>query len=310
MSAKAQIDFGYNPPTGDRGLEVINPATFTRDLQQVLDAAQPYFSSFWISDHLMTHSGYRMECWTQLTWLMARYPDQLFSNCVMANSYRPPALLGKMAATLQAFSGGRFVLGYGAGWVEQEYLAYGYEFPSAKVRIAQMSEGIQVMRALWTGGPVSFDGEYYQLRDAICEPTPAPMIPILIGGDGERFLLRAVAEHGDWWLPFSRSDEQLKQKIAVLKDHCTAVGRDYNSIRKTFQLRVHLAKTRAEAEKLVQGAPMRPDDPSYVGDPAGLIDRLHQLHELGFDLIFFNFPRFTDTTDIELFGQEVLPAFR
>ncbi len=310
MTTKPRIDFGYNPPTGDRGVETIDPATFTRDLQTVLDVAKPYFSSFWVSDHLMTHSGFRMECWTQLTWLMARYPDQLFSNTVMANSYRPPALLGKMAATLQAFSGGRFVLGYGAGWAEEEYRAYGYDFPSAKVRIAQMVEGIEVMRALWTGGPVSYEGQYYQLRDAVCEPQPEPMIPILIGGDGEKFLLRAVAEHGNWWLPFSRGDELLKHKIAVLKDHCTAVGRDYDSIRKTFQLRVHLAKTRAEAEKLVGGNPMRPEDPAYVGDPAGLVERLHQLHELGFDLFQLVFPRFTDTEDIELFGQEVLPAFR
>ncbi len=310
MSATPRIDFGYTPPTGDRGVEKINPATFTKDLQQVLDVAKPYFSSFWVSDHLMTHSGFRMECWTQLTWLAARYPDQIFSTTVMANSYRAPAMLGKMAATLQEFSGGRFVLGYGAGWAEEEYKAYGFEFPSARVRIAQMVEGIEVMRALWTGGPVSYEGKYYQLHDAICEPKPEPTVPILIGGDGERFLLRAVAEHGDWWLPFSRTDELLKEKIAVLKDHCTAVGRDYNTIRKTYQMRVHLAKTRAKADKLVDGNLPGAQDPAYVGDPAGLRDRILELNELGFDLFQFVFPRFTDTTDIELFGQEVLPTFR
>jgi alkanesulfonate monooxygenase SsuD/methylene tetrahydromethanopterin reductase-like flavin-dependent oxidoreductase (luciferase family) len=219
-------------------------------------------------------------------------------------------LLGKMAATLQAFSGGRFVLGYGAGWMEHEYHAYGYEFPSAKVRIEQMVEGIEVMKALWTGGPVSYEGKYYRLRDAVCEPRPEPTIPILIGGDGERFLLRAVAQHADWWLPFGRTPGVLRQKIAVLKDHCVAVGRDYDSIRKTFTLRVHLAKTRAEAERLVGGAPMRPDDPAYVGDPAGLRERIAEYAELGIDLFQLVFPQFPATDDMELFVQEVLPAFQ
>ena len=305
-----QIDFGYNPPTGDRGVEQINPATFVRDLQHVLDVASPYFSSFWVSDHLMTHSGFRNECWTQLTWMAARYPDHLLSTIVMANSYRPPALLAKMAATLQYFSGGRFVLGYGAGWMEHEYLAYGYEFPSAKIRIEQMVEGIAVIKALWTGGPVSHEGKYYQLTDAVCLPKPEPAIPILIGGDGERYLLRAVAEHADWWLPFGRTPEILRQKMAVLRDHCTAVGRDYDAIRKTYTMRVHLAKTRAEAEKIAGSGPsMRPEDPSYTGDPAGLRERIAEYAELGVDLFQLVFPKFPATDDIELFGQEVLPAF-
>src|SRR5688572_30254678 len=110
-----KIDFGYNPPVGDRGIEQFDTATYVRDLQRVLDVAQDHFSSFWVSDHLMTHSGFRMECWTILTWLAARYPQQTLSTIVMANSYRHPPLLAKMAATLQELSGGRFVLGYGAG---------------------------------------------------------------------------------------------------------------------------------------------------------------------------------------------------
>jgi len=309
MAETRSLTFGYNPPTGDRGIEQINPATFTQDLQQVLDRVAPYFSSFWVSDHLMTNNGFRMECWTQLTWLAARYPDQILSTIVMANSYRHPPLLGKMAATLQAFSGGRFILGLGAGWAEEEYGAYGYEYPSAKIRIAQMVEGIEVMKALWTGGPVSYEGQYYQLRDAICDPRPEPMIPVLIGGDGERYLLRAVAEQADWWLPFSRNNEILKQKMAVLRDHCTAVGRDYDTIRKSFQLHVHLAPTRAEAEQRAGNAPSA-DSAAYIGDPAGLRERLQELHELGVDMVQLVFRQFPDTGDIELFGQEVLPYFR
>lgn len=305
-----KIDFGYNPPVGDRGIEQFDPATYVRDLQRVLDTVQGAFSSFWVSDHLMTHSGFRMECWTILTWLAARYPNQTLSTIVMANSYRHPPLLAKMAATLQELSGGRFVLGYGAGWMDHEYKAYGYDFPSPKIRIEQMVEGIKIMKAMWTGEPASFAGKYYTIEDAVCIPSPQPPPPILIGGDGERFLLRAVAEHGDWWLPFGRSPEVMRQKIAVLKDHCTAVGRNYDDIRKTFSLRVNLAKTKAEAEKLTGGKPMRPEDPSFVGEPAALIEYIHQFAELGIDLFQLVFPKFPATDDIELFEQEVLPAFR
>jgi alkanesulfonate monooxygenase SsuD/methylene tetrahydromethanopterin reductase-like flavin-dependent oxidoreductase (luciferase family) len=304
------IDFGYNPPVGDRGVEKFDPATFIRDLDRVLDVARDHFSSFWVSDHLITGNGFRMECWTILTWLAARYPQQTLSTIVMANSYRHPPLLAKMAATLQQLCGGRFVLGYGAGWMDHEYRAYGYEFPSAKVRIEQMVEGIQIIKAMWAGGPASFEGKYYRIEDAICDPYPTPPPPILIGGDGERYLLRAVAEHGDWWLPFGRSPEILRQKIAVLKDHCTAVGRDYDEIRKTYTLKVYLGKTRADAELLVGGQPLRPDDPSFVGEPAALVEYLQEYTELGVDLFQLVFPQFPATDDMELFAKEVLPKFQ
>ena len=305
-----KIDFGYNPPVGDRGVEKFDPATYIPDLERVLDVAQDHFSSFWVSDHLFTGNGFRMECWTILTWLAARYPKQTLSTIVMANSYRHPPLLAKMAATLQQLSGGRFVLGYGAGWMDHEYRAYGYEFPTAKVRIEQMVEGIQIMKAMWAGGPASFEGTYYQIEDAICDPYPTPPPPILIGGDGERYLLRAVAEYGDWWLPFGRSPEVLRQKIAVLKDHCTAVGRDYDEIRKTFTLKVYLGKTKAEAEQLAGGQPLRPEDPSFVGEPAALVEYLQEYTELGVDLFQLVFPKFPATDDMELFANEVLPKFQ
>lgn len=307
--ANRPIDFGYNPPTGNRLIERVDPRTFVQDLQNVLDIASQHFSSIWISDHHMTADRYRLECWTQLTWVAARFPGPLLGTVVMSNSYRHPPLLAKMAASLQVFSHGRFVLGYGAGWAEDEYHAYGYEFPSARVRIAQMVEGIQVMRALWTGSPASFEGTYYRVKDAYCEPRPDPIPPIMIGGDGEKYLLRAVAEHADWWLPFSRRLDALSQKCDVLRQHCRDVGRDYESIRKTYTLTVFLSRDRAEAERMA-GAALERENPAFAGDPAGLRDHLRQLVDLGFDLFQLVFPRFPDTDDMKLFVDEVLPAFR
>jgi len=134
------IDFGYNPPTGTRGIEQFDPRTFVRDLHDVLDVACQSFSSLWFSDHLMTVEPFRVECWTEMTWAAARYPGPRLGTIVMSNSYRPPALLAKMAASLQALSRGRLILGYGAGWHAAEYRAYGYDFPKPSVRFAQLEE--------------------------------------------------------------------------------------------------------------------------------------------------------------------------
>ena len=155
---RPRLAFGYNPPTGNRQIERIDPATFAADLDRVLSVAAPSFESLWVSDHFMTEDRFRLECWTELTWIAARFPEPLLGTIVLANSYRHPPLLAKMAASLQYLSGGRFILGYGAGWAEDEYRAYGYDFPSARTRIEQMVEGIEVIRALWTGGPVDYAG--------------------------------------------------------------------------------------------------------------------------------------------------------
>lgn len=304
-----RIEFGYHPPTGNRLIERVEGPTFVRDLQHVLDIAAKFFPSLWISDHFMTGDRFRMECWTQLSWMAGRYPGPMLGTVVMANSYRHPALMAKMAASLQVFSHGRFVMGYGAGWDEPEYRAYGYEFPSTRERIAQMVEGIQVMRALWTQPIANFEGRYYRLKDAYCEPKPDPVPPVMIGGDGEKYLLRAVAEHADWWNELTKSLPVLRHKLEVLKSHCRDVGRDYDSIRKTYVTTIYLARSRAEARRLAGDALDR-EFPPFAGEPAELIDHLHELADLGFDLFQLVFPGFPDTSDMELFADEVLPAFR
>ncbi len=307
---RQRIEFGYNPPTGLRGLERFEPdaRSFVRDLQAVLDIASQHFTSLWFSDHLMTEERFRMECWTELTWAAARYPGPLLGTIVMANNYRPPAMLAKMAATLQAFSHGRLILGYGAGWHEAEYRGYGYEFPSASVRIAQMVEGIQVMKALWSGGPVSYSGRYYTLHEAICEPVPEPAPILMIGGDGEKLTLRAVAEYADWWNCVSRPIDVLKHKLAVLDEHCRAVGRDPATVRRTITVRVFLARTRSEAQAL-RGSRFEGPEPPFAGSPPELVEYLQELAALGFDHFQLVFAGFPDTSDLRLFADEVLPAF-
>jgi alkanesulfonate monooxygenase SsuD/methylene tetrahydromethanopterin reductase-like flavin-dependent oxidoreductase (luciferase family) len=299
------IEFGYNPPTGNRQIERIDPKTFVRDLTHVLDVATKGVDSIWVSDHHMLGDRYRLECWTQLTWIAARYPGPMLGTIVMSNSYRHPPLLAKMAASLQVFSHG-----HGAGWAEEEYVAYGYEFPSARVRIEQMVDGIKAMRALWTERPASYDGTYYKVKDAYCEPMPDPVPPLLIGGDGERYLLRAVAEHADWWLPYARTSEILERKIAVLNDHCRDVGRDPGAIRKAYTCLVYLDRDRDAAIRRAGPRLENAEQPAFAGDPAALRDYIQERVELGFDHFPLVFPNFPETDDIEMFIDDVLPAFR
>lgn len=303
-----RIEFGYNPPTGNRLVERVEGATFVRDLEHVLDIASQFFSSLWVSDHFMTEDRFRMECWTQLSWMAARYPGPMLGTIVMANSYRHPPLLAKMAASLQVFSHGRFILGYGAGWTREEYVAYGYDFPSTKVRIEEMVEGITVMRALWTEPVANFQGEHYRLVDAMCEPKPQPVPRIMIGGDGERYLLRAVAEHADWWNELTKSIPVLRHKLEVLRGHCQDVGRDFDSIRKTYTFTPYLARTKAEAVRWA-GPALDREFPPFAGTPAELREHITELAELGFDLFQLVLPGFPETHDMELFADQVLPAF-
>jgi alkanesulfonate monooxygenase SsuD/methylene tetrahydromethanopterin reductase-like flavin-dependent oxidoreductase (luciferase family) len=305
-----RIDFGYNPPSGRRGVELFPSETFVRDLQNALDIAVQAFSSIWVSDHLMTEPPYfRMDVWTQLTWIAARYPGPLLGTIVMSNSYRYPPLLAKMAATLQAFSHGRLVLGYGAGWLQSEYRAYGYDFPPTRVRIAQMVEALQLMRAMWSTSPATFEGTYYHIQEAYCEPRPDPAPIVMIGGDGERHLLGAVARYADWWNTLMRPLPVLRHKLEVLEAHCRDVGRDSASVRKTLTRTVFLARTRAQAEARA-AALLDSDVPPFAGEPAALVEHLHELVELGFDLFQLVFADFPETTDLELFIAEVLPHFR
>src|SRR5207248_4535967 len=130
------------------------------------------FTSAFVSDHLMKEDHPTVEAWTTLTFLAAEFPAYTFGNLVLSQGYRNPALLAKMAATFQYLSGGRLILGIGAGWQADEYEAYGYPYPSAGVRIEQLAEAVDVLREMWSQAPASYVGRHYQVRDAYCEPRP------------------------------------------------------------------------------------------------------------------------------------------
>ena len=304
---KPLMDFGYNPPCGERGYEVITPRNYLYDLHRALDVASQSFSSIWSSDHLNYGSEFRVECWTMLTWMAARYPGPMLGTVVMCNSFRSPALLAKMSASLQEMSTGRLILGYGAGWYEDEYKSYGFDYPSAGVRVDMFEEGVQIIKKMWVDSPANFKGKYYRIDNVYCEPRPDPQPILMLGGGGEKKTLKVVAQYADWWNDVMRPIPDLSQKLAVLQKHCETVGRDYNSIRKTLAPRFFIDKDHKKALRMAEGK--NASGQVIAGDPMAVCDQLYEIAEMGFDMVVTTFPKFQELDDMKLFVDEVIPRF-
>ena len=304
---KPLMDFGYNPPCGERGYEVITPRNYLYDLHRALDVASQSFSSIWSSDHLNYGSEFRVECWTMLTWMAARYPGPMLGTVVMCNSFRSPSLLAKMSASLQEMSTGRLILGYGAGWYEKEYRSYGFDYPSAGVRVDMFEEGVQVIKKMWVDSPASFKGKYYCIDNVYCEPRPYPRPILMLGGGGEKKTLKVVAQYADWWNDVMRPISDLSRKLTILQQHCEAVGRDYNSIRKTLAPRFFIDKDHKKAIRMAEGK--NTSGQVIAGDPKAVCDQLYEIAEMGFDMVITTFPKFQELDDMKLFVDEVIPQF-
>ena len=304
---KPLMDFGYNPPCGERGYEVITPRNYLYDLHRALDVASQNFSSLWSSDHLNYGSEFRVECWTMLTWMAARYPGPMLGTVVMCNSFRSPALLAKMSASLQEMSTGRLILGYGAGWYEDEYRSYGFDYPSAGVRVDMFEEGVQIIKKMWVDSPANFKGKYYRIDKVYCEPRPDPQPILMLGGGGEKKTLKVVAQYADWWNDVMRPIPDLSRKLAILQKHCETVGRDYNSIRKTLAPRFFIDKDHKKALRMAESK--NASGQVIAGDPMAVCYQLYEIAEMGFDMIVTTFPKFQELDDMKLFVDEVIPQF-
>jgi F420-dependent oxidoreductase-like protein len=207
----------------------------------VTKAENSGFDSFWVMDHfhqIQFVGGPEepmLEGWTIISMLAGITTKIKLGTLVTGIIYRYPSVLAKVAATLDVLSKGRLFMGIGAGWNEQESFAYGITFPSNQERMLMLEEAIQIIRKMWTEEPyASFDGKYYQIHNAYCNPKPIqkPSPPILVGGSGERKTLKIVAKYANACNLFG-STETVRKKLDILKEHCKSVGRDYDSILKT-----------------------------------------------------------------------------
>ncbi len=278
------------------------------------------YESIWVYDHFHTvpdatqESTY--EAWTLMAALAAATETARLGQMCTCNSYRPPSYLAKVAASIDAISGGRLEFAIGAGWYEEEYLAYGYPFPSAGTRIAQLNEAVQIIKAMWTEEEATFAGEHYSVDGAICRPKTIqrPHPPVWIAGGGERKTLRVVAEHADY-SNFMASPDRFAHKSRVLEQHCEAIGRDYAEIGRTAIFHTILAADEVELSRKVERVAeqcVRDTEwvwnSFYIGTPAKVTERLAEIQELGCVHVQVYFPDAAWGDGLQLFGAEVIPA--
>jgi alkanesulfonate monooxygenase SsuD/methylene tetrahydromethanopterin reductase-like flavin-dependent oxidoreductase (luciferase family) len=269
----------------------------------------------WVDDHLMPWASWQpndtpyLECLTTIAAFAAAYPRLIFGASVLCQSYRNPGLLAKTVANLQLLTGGRLVFGIGAGWMEEEYRAYDFDFPPPRMRLAQLEEAIQVVKRLWTDAPASFTGDYYRVEGAYCEPRPDPLPPLLIGGGGEQLTLRLVAKYADWWNLSGGTAATFAHKLSVLRGYCDAVGRDAASIVKTWSAEgIALAESEAEAQRIAAESPFTGN--IIVGAPEQVAAQLQPFVELGAEHLIVRLLDFPATTGLELFAEQVLPRLQ
>jgi alkanesulfonate monooxygenase SsuD/methylene tetrahydromethanopterin reductase-like flavin-dependent oxidoreductase (luciferase family) len=287
----ADIQFGWNAPAIGVPESGGQPIAI-QELEHVLPVVAQHFDTVWTPDHLYGFDRVDdpfLECWTTLTWLAATFPKLKVGGLVLCNNYRHPTLLAHMAKTLQAFSGGRLILGIGAGWRADEYARHGLSFESAATRIRQLGEAIRLMRSMWTQPRTTIAGTYYQAQDLPCEPKPDPIPPILIGGGGEQLMLRLVAELADYW-DYSGTPVSYAHKLEVLRKHCEDVGRDSSTIVKSTQLEVAA--------------------PADATGSRELIAKLQPYIDLGVTHLILDCGVVTDPARVRRLGEDVLARFR
>lgn len=274
------------------------PAEIARRLADVARTAdQAGFASIWVMDHFFQigmvgpAEDPMLESYSALNYLAAVTQHARLGTMVTGVIYRHPGLLIKQVTTLDVLSGGRAYLGIGAAWYEREALGLGIGFPPLKERFERLEETLQIAHQMWSSDVGPYQGKHYQLAETLNSPPALsqPHPPILIGGMGEKKTLRLVAKYADACNLFAHGGaEAIRQKLAVLRQHCVDVGRDYNEIEKNSLGTVNLAMDGLTAQQV--------------------IDLCQTLSQAGIQQAIFNMPNVHELKPLEIFGQEIIPA--
>ncbi|HEV3133575.1 MAG TPA: LLM class F420-dependent oxidoreductase [Acidimicrobiia bacterium] len=280
---------------------------------------QAGFDSVWVMDHfwqlppLGGPAQPMLEGYTLLGGLAARTRRVKLGTLVTGVTYRNPALLAKMATTLDIVSSGRAMLGLGAAWYEEEHDAFGFDFPSAGERLDRLEEALQICRAMFTEEAPSFAGTHYRIEKALNVPRPVqPNGPrIMVGGSGEKRTLRLVAQYADM-CNINGSPDTIRHLLEVLHGHCADVGRDPSEITTTRLGSLFLTSSAEEAEQtagfLRDAAGADFEERFTVGDPGAVIDQVDALVDAGLDELIFNLP-FADPATVRRAGELLVARF-
>jgi F420-dependent oxidoreductase-like protein len=308
------LKYGLIVPQGWRMdlVGIADPVEAYETMTRVAQLAEEVgFDSIWLYDHFHTVPNptqeLTFECWTSTAALARDTRRVRIGQMVTCNGYRNPALLAKMASTVDVLSHGRLDFGIGAGWYEHEYQAYGYEYPDAPQRLRYLREALQIIRKMWTEEEAVFEGKYYHLNGAINQPkgVQKPHIPLLIGGSGEQVTLKLVAQYADACNINNHDNAGLRRKLDILRGHCERVGRDYNEIRRTVEYSVALDRDQAEAERKAQQRSIKPDT-GLVGTPGAIRQRLRELEEAGAQEVIVYLHDAAQLESVRLFGEECI----
>lgn len=327
------LHFGLVLALTIRGLAV----TSYEAMRRVASRAEALgFDSVWLCDHFLTlapaayvedagiaggaGAGARaeeprsmplLECWTTLSALARDTRHVRLGTSVLCHSYRSPAVLAKMAATLDVISGGRLDLGLGAGWFEQEYRAYGIPFPRIGERIEQLGEGVEIIRRMWTEPRPGFKGRHYAIDGAVCDPPPLqrPHPPIWIGGEGDR-VHRLAARAADgvnvrWWGP-----ERMAARSGYLDAACREFGREPGALQRSVTALLVADREAGRAAAVRERFAGIPAEGHVAGTPEQCVARIRRYVESGVRHFLFTIPDVDSSAGLELTGREVLPVLR
>ena len=299
-----------------------------------LDADDSPWESIWVYDHFHTtpvpsHTEATHEAWSLMSAYAASTSRVRIGQMCTCMSYRNPAYLAKVAATVDVISGGRLEMGIGGGWYEHEWRAYGYGFPPIPERLGRLREGVEIMHQAWTTGSATLDGEYYQVDGAIVQPQPLQPggIPFWIAGGGEKVTLRIAAKYASY-TNFSGTPEEFAHKSEVLRGHCEKLGRDFGAITRSSNFNTVIGTDAVDVERRLEAIETRlapflgPEKMARymadlrspiaaVGTPSQVVAKLAERRELGLGYAIHYFPEAAyDRSGLELFAAEVAPALR
>jgi alkanesulfonate monooxygenase SsuD/methylene tetrahydromethanopterin reductase-like flavin-dependent oxidoreductase (luciferase family) len=231
---------------------------------------------------------------------------------VLCATYRNPALLAKMASTLDVISGGRLEFGIGAGWAEVEHKAYGFPFDKPATRIGRLREAVKIIKSMWIEEKTSFHGKYYDIEGAVNNPKPIqkPHPPIWIGGGGEELTLKAIAELADGCNFIGLSPAEYRHKLDVLGAHCTRLDRNIDDVQKSWQGRILIARDEDEIRAMKKRTGEVDEEHNIVGTPDSCVQKIREYTDLGVSCFMLVFPGATkDLKPLKLFSEKVMPEF-